>query len=147
MTISELLDAAKRRQGSLGAVAEYFGFAQTRLSEWRSGKRKPDAGQILVLAELAGLPPLETLAEIEQELDAKHASVWARALGNLRAAGVAASVTLALATSVMTSNDAKAATSVDLSGSKSTLSARYTGNPRNAERLAGVFLLRHENRG
>ncbi|MFA8393769.1 helix-turn-helix domain-containing protein [Burkholderia ubonensis] len=114
MTISELLDAAKRKQGSLGAVAARFDFHQSRLSEWRSGKRKPDASEILILAELAELPPFETLAEIEQELDAKHASVWARALGNLRAAGVAASVTLALGTSLTTSNDAKAA--VDHSG-------------------------------
>ncbi|KWO34362.1 helix-turn-helix transcriptional regulator [Burkholderia stagnalis] len=114
MTISELLDAAKRKQGSLGAVAEHFGFAQSRLSAWRSGARKPDAGEILILAELAGLPPLETLAQVEQELDAKNSSAWARALGNLRAAGIAASVTLALGTSLTTANDAKAA--VDHSG-------------------------------
>ncbi|KVH68484.1 hypothetical protein WJ41_22050 [Burkholderia ubonensis] len=114
MTIGELLDAAKRKQGSLGAVAEHMGIEQSRLSKWRVGDRKPDAGEILLLAELAGLPLFETLAEIEQEIDAKHASAWARALGNLRAAGIAASVTLALGTSLMTSNDAKAA--VDHSG-------------------------------
>jgi hypothetical protein len=109
MTIGELLDAAKRKQGSLGAVADHFGFAQSRLSAWRSGARKPDAGEILVLAELAGLPPFETLAEIEQTLDSKNASAWARALGNLRAAGVAASVTLVLGTCLTTANEAKAA--------------------------------------
>jgi len=114
MTLSELLDAAKRKQGSLGAVAAEFGFEQSRLSAWRNGARKPNAGEILVLAELAGLPPLETLAEVEQELDEKHSSAWMRALGNLRAAGIAASVTLALGTSLTTSNDAKAA--VDHSG-------------------------------
>ena len=52
----------------------------------------------MMLAELADLPPFETLAQIEQELDKKNASVWARALGNLRAAGVAATVTLILGT-------------------------------------------------
>ncbi|MFL9872958.1 transcriptional regulator [Paraburkholderia megapolitana] len=101
MTISELLDAAKRKQGSLGVVADRFEFHQSRLSEWRSGKRKPNAGEILILAELAGLPPLETLAQIEQELDEKNASVWARALGNLRAAGVAATVILTLGSCLM----------------------------------------------
>ncbi|KWD88428.1 transcriptional regulator [Burkholderia ubonensis] len=109
MTISELLDAAKRKQGSLGSVADQLDIEQSRLSHWRKGVRKPDAAQILMLAELAGLPPFETLAQIEQELDSKHSAVWARALGNLRAAGIAASVTLALGTSLMTSNDAKAA--------------------------------------
>jgi len=109
MTIGELLDAAKRKQGSLGAVADRLGFHQSRLSEWRAGKRKPNASEILILAELAEVPPLETLAKIEQELDAKNASVWARALGNLRAAGVAATVILTLATCLTPSHDARAA--------------------------------------
>lgn len=109
MTISELLDAAKRKQGSLGAIALRFDFEQSRLSAWRSGARKPSAGEILILAELAELPPLETLAQIEQELDEKNASVWARALGNLRAAGVAATVIFGLGIcSMMTPNDANA---------------------------------------
>lgn len=109
MTISELLDAAKRKQGSLGAIAQQFGFAQSRLSAWRSGARKPDAGEIMMLAEMAGLPPFETLAKIEQELDQKHQSVWARALGNLRAAGVAATVILGLSIYSMTPRNASAA--------------------------------------
>ncbi|CAB3762422.1 transcriptional regulator [Paraburkholderia humisilvae] len=110
MTIAELLDAAKRKQGSLGAIADHFGFHQSCLSTWRSGKRKPDAGAIMLLAELAELPPFETLAQIELELDDKHQSVWARALGNLRAAGVAATVTLTLGTclAMLSSHDAQA---------------------------------------
>lgn len=109
MTISELLDAAKRKQGSLGEVARLFGFEQSRLSNWRSGKRRPDATEIMRLAEMAGLPAFETLAQIEQELDAANASVWARALGNLRAAGVAATVILGLAIYSMTPKNASAA--------------------------------------
>ncbi len=58
---------------------------------------------------MAGLPPFETLAEVEQEIDEKNASVWARALGNLRAAGVAATVTLGLAIYSTTPNEADAA--------------------------------------
>jgi transcriptional regulator with XRE-family HTH domain len=109
MTIGELLDAAKRKQGTLGAIAQHFGVEQSRLSAWRSGKLKPSAGQIMLLAELAGMPPFETLAKVEQELDAKNASVWARALGNLRAAGVAATVTLGLAIYSTTPKEANAA--------------------------------------
>jgi transcriptional regulator with XRE-family HTH domain len=109
MNIGELLDAAKRKQGSLGSVAEQMGIEQSRLSKWRAGDRKPDAAEILLLAEMAGLPPFETLAQIEQELDSKHQSVWARALGNLRAAGVAATVILTLGTCLTQSHDARAA--------------------------------------
>lgn len=176
MTIGELLDAAKRKHGSLGAVAEQMGIEQSRLSKWRSGDRKPDAGEILLLAELAGLPPLETLAEVEQGIDSKHAPAWARALGNLRAAGVTASVTLALATSLMTSTDAKAATVTANSGSdqsravdaltESGVAAALAGilsiggfgfvihpfrqihrKPPQRQKACGGFLLSHGNRG
>lgn len=109
MTISELLDAAKRKQGSLGAVADSLGIEQSRLSNWRKGSRRPDPAQIIRLAEIAGLPPFETLAEIEQKIDEKNASVWARALGNLRAAGVAATVILGLSIYSMTPRNASAA--------------------------------------
>lgn len=121
MNISELLDAAKRKQGSLGAVAQRMGIEQSRLSKWRAGDRKPDAAEIMVLAELASLPPLETLALIEQELDEKHRSVWARALGNLRAAGVAATVILTLGICLTTSKPVRAE---GLRSPEPTLSAR-----------------------
>ncbi|KGS95094.1 helix-turn-helix family protein [Burkholderia pseudomallei MSHR7498] len=139
MTIGELLDAAKRKHGSLGAVAEQMGIEQSRLSKWRSGDRKPDAGEILLLAELAGLPPLETLAEVEQGIDSKHAPAWARALGNLRAAGVTASVTLALATSLMTSTDAKAATVTANSGSDQSRAVDALTESGVAAALAGIL--------
>lgn len=110
MTIAELLDAAKRAQGSLSAVAEKLGVAPSKLSEWRKGKYKPDATHIVQLAELAGLPVFETLAAIETMLEADRASVWIRALGNLRAAGVAATVVLgATAVVSLTSKPADAA--------------------------------------
>ncbi|UEP46584.1 transcriptional regulator [Burkholderia sp. B21-005] len=109
MKIGELLDAAKRKQGSLGSVAKQMDIEQSRLSKWRAGLLKPDAAQVMLLAEMAGLPPFETLAQIEQELDAKNASVWARALGNLRAAGVAATVILGLSIYSITPRNASAA--------------------------------------
>ncbi|QTO42801.1 transcriptional regulator [Burkholderia latens] len=109
MKIGELLDAAKRKQGSLGSVAKQMDIEQSRLSKWRAGLLKPDAAQVMLLAEMADLPPFETLAQIEQELDAKNASVWARALGNLRAAGVAATVILGLSIYSTTPKEASAA--------------------------------------
>jgi len=96
MTISELLDAAKRKQKTLGRVAELLGIEQQRLSKWRAGQRKPDAAEIMMLAEMAGLPPFETLAKIELEIDSTHRSIWERALGTLRAAGVTATFILGI---------------------------------------------------
>lgn len=140
MTLSELLDAAKRKQGSLGQVAAQFGFEQSRLSAWRNGSRKPNAGEILLLAELAGLPPLETLAEVEQELDERHQSVWARALGSLRAAGVTASVALILSAATLTaSNDAKAATITTNGGDDEPRAIDASAEKGVAAALAGVL--------
>ena len=109
MNIAELLDAAKRKQGSLGKVADQLGVKQSTLSNWRVVRSKPSATEVALLAEMAGLPVFETLAEVERDLNADQRSVWDRALGNLRAAGVAATVTLGLAIYSMTPNEADAA--------------------------------------
>ncbi|WP_206171231.1 helix-turn-helix domain-containing protein [Trinickia terrae] len=97
MNIAELLDAAKRKQGSLGSVAAQLGVSQSTLSNWRAIRSKPNATEVAMLAEMAELPIFETLAEVEKELNAGHRSVWDRALGNLRAAGLTAALALGIA--------------------------------------------------
>ncbi|RDU96682.1 helix-turn-helix domain-containing protein [Trinickia dinghuensis] len=110
MDIAELLDAAKRKKKTLGAVADGLGVHQNRLSEWRKGTYKPDATTIAQLAEMAELPIFETVAQVEASLDhSQAAAVWERALGKLRAAGVAATVILGLAIYSMTPKNASAA--------------------------------------
>ena len=100
MKLIELIDKAAEAKGSLGALAASMNKAQTRLSEWKKGERKPDAHEIAYLAECAGLPILETVADIESQLDERYATIWREALGKLRAAGVAATVTLGLGISL-----------------------------------------------
>ncbi len=109
MDLPELLDAAKRRKGSLKDIAAELGMHPNRLSDWRAGRLKPSASEIAYLAECAGLPILETVADIESQLDSQHAGIWKRALGNLRAAGVAATVILGLSIYSMTPKNASAA--------------------------------------
>jgi transcriptional regulator with XRE-family HTH domain len=109
MDIAELLDAAKRKRKTLGAVADGLGVHQNRLSEWRKGTHKPDATTIAQLAEMAGLPIFETVAEVESSLTGQNGEVWMRALGKLRAAGVAATVILGLAIYSMMPRNATAA--------------------------------------
>lgn len=135
MTISELLDAAKRAQGSLGNVAAKLGTDQSNLSNWRKGRYKPSATQIARLADMASLPVFETVAEVEAQLEGDEDHVWARALGKLRAAGVAATVILTLATCLTPNREARAA---GLNGSESTLSAKITKSPASIT-LAGLL--------
>ena len=101
MDVRELIHRAKKAKGSLGNVAKEIGIHQSILSEWKAGRRKPDANEIAYLAECAGLPVLETVAEVQANLsaDSRYAPIWKAALGKLRAAGVAATLILGVSIS------------------------------------------------
>lgn len=92
MDLNDLITLAADQTGSLKELAAEMGKHQNRLSEWKRGAAKPDASEVAFLAERAGVPVLQTVAEIEQQLDSKYASIWREALGKLTAAGVAATV-------------------------------------------------------
>ncbi|MHB1702054.1 MAG: helix-turn-helix domain-containing protein [Acidobacteriaceae bacterium] len=95
MDLRELIEKAAERAGTSAALAGELGMHQNRLAEWKKGKRRPDANEIAFLAKTAGLPILETVAEIEAQLDNRFTAVWREALGKLKAAGVAAVLVLA----------------------------------------------------
>ncbi|WP_154234704.1 helix-turn-helix domain-containing protein [Burkholderia pseudomallei] len=88
MNISQLIDAAREKAGSSATLAEGLGMHPNRLTDWKAGRRKPEASEIAYLAEQAGLPVLETVAEIEGQLNGRYAHIWKTALANLRAASV-----------------------------------------------------------
>ena len=123
MLLTELIEQAKDAAGSYGQLAEKLDCHQNRITDWKKGIRHPDAGKIACMAELAKLPVLQTVAEIEAQLDGKFADVWRNALGKLTAAGVAASVGAALL--ISPANDAQAA-QVDMAKS---LSAKEISGP------------------
>ncbi|WP_290901851.1 helix-turn-helix transcriptional regulator [Aquabacterium sp.] len=105
-----LIDLARQKSGmSFGEMAKDLDRSQSRISEWRSGRVKPDANEIAYFATKAGLPVLQTVAEIEAKLDERYASIWREALGKLTAAGVTAAV---VATSSLSPTPANAETSV-----------------------------------
>jgi transcriptional regulator with XRE-family HTH domain len=108
MNISELLDAAKRQQGRYQDIADKLGVKPPRLSEWKKGVCTPDTSQIALIAEMAGLPVLETVAEIENSLRPNTALIWHRVLGKIKAGGVAAAwlLTLQLASQPGNAHDA-----------------------------------------
>ena len=85
MDVQTLIDQAKAESGmSLGELAKSLGRSQSRLSEWKAGKQKPDASEIAFFAEKARLSVLETVAEIEADLRPELAEVWKRAVSQLR---------------------------------------------------------------
>ena len=85
MNIKELIDTAKEKSGlALGAMAEEMQISQVRISEWKKGKYRPAASQIIYLAERAGLPAIETLANLESESNPAMAQFWKVAVSELR---------------------------------------------------------------
>ena len=95
MKINELLIAAKSNSGlNLGQIAKDLGVSQTRLSEWKADMYKPSTNQIARLAELAGLPVVQTIAAVESAQNSDFAALWGRIVGKMKAAGVTAALTI-----------------------------------------------------
>lgn len=92
MTLNDLIERAATNAGTLKELASEMGKHQNRLTEWKKGTHKPDADEIAFLARKAGLPVIETVAEIQMSLDSRYAEIWRETLGKLKAAGIAASV-------------------------------------------------------
>ena len=85
MNVKMLVEVAQKRTGGLDPLAEGLGMHRSRLSDWKAGRRRPEASEIAYLAEIAGFPVLETVAEIESQLSDKHSNVWIKALEDWRA--------------------------------------------------------------
>lgn len=85
MNIKDLIDAAKNKSGlQLGQIAEEMHVPQARISEWKKGKYRPAASQIIYLADKAQLPAIEVLAEFETETHPEMAGFWKKAVRELR---------------------------------------------------------------
>lgn len=81
MELAELIETAARHTNrTQKQLAADMGKKPARLSEWKTGKEKPDANEIAYLAQEADLPVLETVARIEAQLNPAFASIWLNAL-------------------------------------------------------------------
>ena len=85
MKVNDLIDQAGAVVGSLGQLAQAMHKHPARISEWKSGKRKPDAAEVAYMAKVAGLPVLITVAMIEAELHPETRELWEKALGEIEA--------------------------------------------------------------
>jgi len=85
MNVVDLIDRAGMAAGSLTVLASRMHKHPARISEWKNGKRKPDAAEIAYMAKTAGLPVLITVAMIEAELHPETRDLWETALGEIEA--------------------------------------------------------------
>jgi ribosome-binding protein aMBF1 (putative translation factor) len=85
MNIQELVDAAVKNSGTAQAdLAKELDLAPARISEIKSGKRKTDTNEMAFFADKAGLAVMETIAQIEAELNPRYAMIWKKAVSQLR---------------------------------------------------------------
>lgn len=118
MKISDLIEAAKQQVGSYQEIASRLNVKPPRISEMKKGTYKASAEQIVELAEMAGLPAVSTLVEVQRETNPDAAETWSKLLGKLTAAGVAATVGAML---VMAPRQADASPTVKMNDGRSTL--------------------------
>jgi len=84
MNLLNLIEEASRAKGSAMELARCMKKAPARITEWKKGRAKPDAGEVAYMAKAAGLPVLITVAMIEAELHPEKAEIWKEALGELK---------------------------------------------------------------
>jgi len=80
MDLVTLLEVARQKTGTYGALAAKINRHQNRFAEWKKGIGKPDASEIAAIALEAQLPVFETVAEVESKLHPEYANVWKLAL-------------------------------------------------------------------
>jgi transcriptional regulator with XRE-family HTH domain len=85
MLINEIIAKASEIKGGKQKIAEEINIHPARISDWLAGRRKPEAAEIAILAEMAGMPILETIASVEEELNDKYKDIWKRAVTEWRA--------------------------------------------------------------
>ncbi|MFT4178280.1 MAG: DUF3693 domain-containing protein [Thermomonas sp.] len=82
MNVSELLDAAKRKQGIATdmALADALDVSRSAVSSWRKGVQLPDAVRCAALAGLTGEPLAKVLGIVGEAraISREEKSVWRR---------------------------------------------------------------------
>lgn len=80
MNIKILIEAALIKVGKRSALALGMKQDAQRISDWKAGRRKPNASEIAYMAHIAGVPILETVAKIEMQMKPEYSKIWEKAL-------------------------------------------------------------------
>jgi hypothetical protein len=73
MDTNTLIDVAAEAVGSIKELAKRLGTHRNRLGEWKKGRGEPDAYETAVMAQLAKLPILQTIIDVQL---ARHPDQW-----------------------------------------------------------------------
>ncbi len=82
MNLKQLIEAAAFKRNGQANLAKEIGRGATTITEWKAKRRRPETSEIAYMAEIAGVPVIETVIEIEAELATKYSNSLSRALDN-----------------------------------------------------------------
>ena len=74
--LKDLIEMCKVKYDSYDKLAKKLDVAPSYISEWKSGKRKPTALQIMQMADFVGYNPLHVLCIVMEDLDEEHKELW-----------------------------------------------------------------------
>ncbi len=74
--LKDIIELNKVRFGSYEKLAWELGLTPNIVSDWKAGRRKPTATQIMQMADFIGYEPLHVLCIVMAELDTEHKTLW-----------------------------------------------------------------------
>ncbi len=74
--LKELIERGKDEFGSYEKLGDKLGVSVQLVSDWKYKRKKPNAVQIMQMADLFGFDQFQTLCLVMQEIDMKNAELW-----------------------------------------------------------------------
>ena len=74
--LNDLIEMCKERLGSYEKLSWKLEIAPTVISDWKAKRRKPNAFQVMQMAEIVGFDQYQTLCLVMEEVDTKNAEQW-----------------------------------------------------------------------
>ncbi len=74
--LKELIESGKERLGTYEKLAWALEVSPTLISDWKGKRKKPNAIQIMQMAEIVGFDKYQTLCLVMEEVDTKNAELW-----------------------------------------------------------------------
>ncbi len=74
--LKEMIEAGKDKYGTYERLGEQLDVSAQLVSDWKYKRKKPNAVQIMQMADLLGFDKYQTLCLVMEEIDIKNAELW-----------------------------------------------------------------------
>ena len=74
--LKDIIELNKVRFGSYEKLAWELGVTPSNVSDWKAGRKKPNAVQVMQMADFIGYDKYHVLCLVMEEIDKKNAELW-----------------------------------------------------------------------